>query len=369
MITLPVSGGAFRRLLKVVYRLPEPVRHRLAGVPRVVEGMTFDLDFQLLARLAQIFAPTSETASLLERRAAMNRGGLILTIPGGQRVRTRDVDVPGETGTILTRLYQPPGTLRGLLVFVHGGGFLVGSIESADPISRWFALHSDCLVLSVDYRLAPEHPYPAGLRDVVTALSWASENRAALGLSETAPIAVGGDSAGGNLAIEAALTVAQSHRPEFVLALYPVVAFGRMTTSRTLFGDGYGLDLKAIAEYEHHYLHDKPDAGDGPALLERTDLRMLPSTYIALAGFDPLRDEGSELAEKLRSVDVPVELKMSPTFPHAYSGLAGFTPSARSAMLDAARALKAALSRTTTNSAPSPEPRLEPIRVGRGMGC
>jgi acetyl esterase len=229
-------------------------------------------------------------------------------------------------------------------VYFHGGGFVLGSLVSGDPLCRTLAQQASVRVLSVDYRLAPEYPFPAGLADAVAALRHALAHAGEYGADPEA-VAVGGDSAGANLALTAAHLVArhEERSAAFVLAMYPVTDVARTGGSRELFAEGFGLSAADIAHYEHQYLPDGIEPIRPTGLLEVDDVALMPPTYLATAGFDPLRDEGEELAVRLRQNGVPVVARRFPGLVHGYAGLNGLSRAAHDAVLDAASALRAGL--------------------------
>jgi acetyl esterase len=220
----------------------------------------------------------------------------------------------------------------------------VGSVASTDPLCRLLAAQSGVRVLSVDYRLAPEDPYPAALEDAIAAFRAVRADAAAFG-ADPELIAVGGDSAGANLA----LVVAQQQAvlggavPAFVLALYPVTDVARTGGSRELFGSGFGLNVELLHDLERMYLPDGVPTHDTRGALLDADLSGMPPVYLATAGFDPLRDEGEELADRLREAGVPVVARRFPGLVHGYASFTALSAAARDATLDAASALRAGL--------------------------
>ncbi|MCX4588216.1 alpha/beta hydrolase [Streptomyces sp. NBC_01549] len=335
-----------RAVLRSLFALPRPLKRALAGPPRRCGEHSLDLDFQFGGRLLARGRAWGTSTPLAVRRELTDDAAPLLLAPETTSVTTGAMDIPAPDGRVLpARLYRPPAA-HGLLVFLHGGGFTTGSLASADPLCRLLAHHAGVRVLSVGYRLAPEHPYPAGLDDAVTAYGHVLENRVRLGLGAEEGIAVGGDSAGGNLALETAIATYGRPGPDFALALYPVADIGRTGGSRALFAEGMGLTAEAINEFEQHYLPDGYDAASpGPALVRRGDLGRLPPTYLSIAGFDPLRDEADELAGLLRAERVPLVARAFPSLPHAYAAFAALSPAAHTALLDAAHTLRDALRR------------------------
>jgi acetyl esterase len=234
---------------------------------------------------------------------------------------------------------------RSLIVYFHGGGFVLGSVASTDPLCRLLAAQSGVRVLSVEYRLAPEHPYPAALEDALAAYRAVQVAAADFG-AEPDLIAVGGDSAGANLALVVAhqQAVLRGPVPAFVLALYPVTDVERSGGSRELFATGFGLTTDLLHELERMYLPDGVPTDDRRgAILHAADLSGMPAAYLATAGFDPLRDEGEELAARMRDAGVPVVARRFPGLVHGYASFTALSAAARDATLDAASALRTGL--------------------------
>jgi acetyl esterase len=238
-----------------------------------------------------------------------------------------------------------PAAASSLLVYYHGGGWVIGDLDTHDGPCRFLAAHGGTQVLSIDYRLAPEHPFPAAAEDAWAAHAWASANAAELG-SVPARIAVGGDSAGGNLATVVSLLARDEGAtpPALQLLIYPVTTVAREMPSRDLFGDGFLLTRRDMDFFEDNYLPtgtDRTDPRVSP--LEAEDLGNLPPAYILTAGFDPLRDEGEAYALRMREAGARVALRRHPGLVHSFANLTAISPSSRQAMLEAAGALRLGL--------------------------
>jgi acetyl esterase len=234
-----------------------------------------------------------------------------------------------------------------LLVFLHGGGWVLGGLDSHDGVCRLLAATAGVAVLSVAYRLAPENPFPAAVDDAFAAFRWAAANAAALG-ADPARIAIGGDSAGGNLAAAVSILArdAEVAEPAMQLLLYPATDAVGGQRSRELFADGFLLTKADIEVCEGHYLPPGTDRHDPRvSVLRAPDLRRLPPAYIATAGFDPLRDEGEAYALRLREAGVPVILRRQESLIHAFANLTAISPGSAAAMTEAAAALRAGLAR------------------------
>jgi acetyl esterase len=232
-----------------------------------------------------------------------------------------------------------------LLVYYHGGGWVIGDLDTHDNPCRFLAAHSGACVLSVDYRLAPEHPFPAAVEDSWAAYEWAVANAASLSV-DPARIGVGGDSAGANLAAAVCLQARNEGAPPpaMQLMIYPVTQVGEDLPSRLRFKEGFLLTRRSMDFFEESYLQSEADWDDPRvSLLRASDFSNLPPAYLAIAGFDPLRDEGELYAQRLREAGVRVALHCHPGLVHTFANLTAICPSARSAMLEAAGALRLAL--------------------------
>jgi acetyl esterase len=339
------------RILKLACGLPEPVQRRLFGPLPRMEGQTLAPDIHALISLAARARSDSleDRADPAEARTQRRAEAAIVaerpTIP---MARVEEVAIPGPAGEIAARLYVPaadgPQPLP-LLVYFHGGGWVIGDLETHDSPCRFLAANAGAQVLAVDYRLAPEHPFPAAADDAFAAFSWASENAARFGV-DPSRIAVGGDSAGGNLAAVAALTARDEGGPvpAMQLLIYPVTDTGRELPSRGTFAEGFLLTRRDMAYYEDRYLPPGTDRNDPKvSVLQADDLAGLPPAYVATAGFDPLRDEGNAFADRLREAGVPVTLHRHPGLIHTFVNLTAICPTARAAMLQACGALRMGL--------------------------
>ncbi|MCA8922723.1 MAG: alpha/beta hydrolase [Planctomycetes bacterium] len=290
-------------LARNVFSLPRPVQTRLAGPPCAADGFALDPQVQLLLRMGKIVpAPPSYALPLAEARRSFDADALLLAgRPRAVGGVTTGV-APGEVPVPL-RLYWPPeaprrGDLPALL-FLHGGGFTVGSLTSHDPVCRRLCADLGCLVVAADYRLAPEHPYPAALRDSRAAWEWLVGRAKALGVDRRR-IAVAGDSAGGNLAIGVARKAAVP--PCALMVLYGGTDSVEVHPSVITFADGFMITRESLEWYVRQYVPPGHDLSD-PCLspLRADDLHVLPPTYVATAGFDPLRDEARAFARSAQA--------------------------------------------------------------------
>lgn len=269
---------------------------------------------------------------------------------------TEDHSIDGPGGAIAIRLYTPrpaaPGLLPGL-VFFHGGGFIIGDIESHDGLCRALCDGSSCKLVSVDYRLAPEHPFPAAVEDAFAATVFVAAQAEELGIDPDR-LAVGGDSAGGNLAAVAAQLAKQAGAPKlcFQLLIYPVaqMASAPEIAAARAGGKSYFLEHQALDWFTRWYAPDARHRGD-PRLspLLSPDLRGLPPAYVVTAGLDPLCEEGRDYADALGRAGVPVTHVNYPGMIHGFFSFRGRLPKAREAATAAAGALRAALNSPGTD--------------------
>jgi acetyl esterase len=258
----------------------------------------------------------------------------------------KDVEARDLTaaGSIPARLYTPPGapTPSALLVYFHGGGFVIGDLETHDGHCRRLAAGAGCRVMAVDYRLAPEHPFPAGHDDALAATTWAFDHAAEIG-ADAARIAVGGDSAGGNLAASVTLDLKddRQRRLKFQLLLYPGIWPDEETPSRKAL-DGPVLTRAALDWFEkllaavgHPHAHR--------AMLGSRDLAGAPPALVVTAGFDPLKDEGRDYAQRLKDAGVAATHIEYPALVHDFYIMADVSPAVTKAAADTAAALRAGL--------------------------
>jgi acetyl esterase len=262
--------------------------------------------------------------------------------------RITNFSIPGAGGDIRARLYSPIAAgsePQPTLIFLHGGGFVIGSIDTHDGLCRMFANLSGCSVISVEYRLAPEHKFPGAVDDAFAAARWIETNAAQLGVDANR-LAVGGDSAGATLATVVSQMARDSGAPKlaFQMLLFPTTDVSADTNSRRAFASDYFLDARDIDWFVRHYFERQADRADPKASpLLAQSLAGLPPAYVMAAEFDPLRDEGLAYAEKLRAAGVTVTLDDHPAMVHDFIYLQAVLPQAAEALGFAAKALKTAL--------------------------
>ncbi|MDH3680223.1 MAG: alpha/beta hydrolase [Acidimicrobiia bacterium] len=256
-----------------------------------------------------------------------------------------DRTIPGPAGEIPMRVYTPEGDGPfPALVYFHGGGWVLGDLDGVNAICRTVAARAECVVASVDYRLAPEHKYPAPLDDCFAAAQWVAEQGTELGV-DTSRIAVGGDSAGGNLAAAVALRARESGGPELAMQLlvYPVTDLSFGTGSYDENGDGYLLTTDMMKWFWDLYLNDASE-GESHLVspLRADDLSGLPPAVVLTAEYDPLRDEGEAYADRLREAGVAVTHERFDSQIHAFWQMMAVFPAASEAADLAAAELRSA---------------------------
>jgi acetyl esterase len=334
--------------LRALPRIPNPVKRLLLGGRSVViDGNTLDTTLQLM----------------LFGQNAMGLGSLILDddVPTARALlRTltarfkQDIPVASVTnlvipGPIPARHYRPvDGDGAPLLVFYHGGAMVIGDLDTHDDLCRQICREGGLHVLSVDYRLAPEHKAPASVDDAFSAFNWALDHAAELG-ADPGRVAVGGDSAGGNLATLVSLRARDEgiRLPAVQLLFYPVTDWGAQTRSRTLFADGFFLTEPDLQFGAETYLGgadvDASDPRVSPLLAD--DLCGLPTAVVRTAGFDPLRDEGRQYADALRAAGVTVDYREFGSLIHGFANFFPLGGGSAIATAESISALRAHLTR------------------------
>lgn len=308
-------------------------------------------DPQLKAVLEQMAASPRPKIWTLEPPAVREQYRLMAQIFDAREVpigKTETRMIAGAAGDIAARIYTPVAAgARAMpaIIFFHGGGWVIGDLDSHDTVCRSLAAASGCRVIAVDYRLAPEHPFPAAVEDAFAAVRSIEANAAELGVDPNR-IAVAGDSAGGNLAAVVCQLARGQTAPRiaFQLLIYPVTQFGEVTASRRRFADDIVLNKDTMDWFERHYAGSLVVADDPRASpLRAKDLSGLPPAYVLTAGLDPLLDEGRQYADRLRAAGVPVEAVTYDEMVHGFVNMSGLLDTARVALEQAGLAVKAAL--------------------------
>lgn len=348
LAVLNATSGVMLRLLP---HLPDAVKRLLLGRRTVtIDGNTLDttLQFMLAAQRSAGVNGLVASSDVTVARAQLRK--LASMIDAGIAVGVRDLSIPGPAGPIPVRHYTPVNGegSEPLLVFFHGGGFVVGDLDTHDDLCRLMCRDAGVHVLAVDYRLAPEHPAPAAIEDCYAAYRWALEHAAELG-ADHARVAVGGDSAGGNLSAVVSLRARDEGLalPALQLLLYPITNFAGDTRSKTLFADGYFLTKNDIDWFRDNYLAgsrlDRSDPRISPLLAD--DLSGLPPAMVLTGGFDPLRDEGNQYADALAAAGVPVDHRQFGPLVHVFANFFPLGGASATASAEVVSALRAHLSR------------------------
>lgn len=320
------------------------------GRPPRLDGQELAPDVHALLKLAKWNGETSLVEGRTPEQARTENLESVPAVSGPPRpmARVEPLSIPGPAGDLAARFYvalgapQPP---QPLLVYYHGGGWVIGDLDSHDSICRFLADYSGCRVLSVSYRLAPEHPFPAAPEDTLAAFRWAHEHAGDLGI-DPARIAVGGDSAGGNLSTVVCLQARDDGGPcpAMQLLLYPACDAVGGQVSRDTFAEGFLLTRNDMEWFEGHYLPDGCEADDPRvSVMRAADVGNLPPAYVATSGFDPLRDEGEAYAARMHEAGVRVALQRYRDQIHGFAHLTAICPSSRAAMFEVSGALRMGL--------------------------
>jgi acetyl esterase len=339
-----------RAAARFIGTIPEPLRRRIAGgaLP-LYDGVALDSRIAALvamaARRGRAFDPRVTVDQMRRSYARLNR---VCGVRERGAVVTKELSIPTEDGVVEARLYRPasapPHAAIPLLVFFHGGGFVIGDVGSYDDLARFFAVQGQLAIVSVDYRLAPEHPFPGGQEDGLAAFAWAIRHARDIG-ADAARIAVGGDSAGGTVAA-AISSVAESRglrRPAYQFLIYPGLDRRDTYPSREMSARGMPFTPATLAWFAaNNSAGLDVDSPLASPLLAPEPAR-IPATYLLAAGFDPLVDEGKAYADRLRAAGVDVTYDLRPALSHAFVNLAGVVPDARRALRDGIRAVASAL--------------------------
>jgi acetyl esterase len=349
-VPLALRDRLERAVVRWLARLPPQVHLRLSGnAPIELDGLTLAPELQFfLALRERTGAALAATLSPGEARRRIRRDARVYA---GEQVRVgavRDLAVDGAAGPLRARHYAPERAAprSPLLVFFHGGGFVHCDLETHDQLCRFLCRHADMHVLAVDYRLAPEEPFPAAIEDARAAFTWACARAAELG-ADPARVAIGGDSAGGNISAVVAQLAAREGgpAPAMQLLLYPALDRTVVRPSLERFASGFFLTRDDIAWYQEQYTGivnaDVSDPRVSPLLAP--DLSGLAPALVVTAGFDPLRDEGEAYAAALRDAGTPVVLRRFEGLVHGFASMTDISRTSRDALIEIAGAMRAML--------------------------
>ncbi|MDD0815202.1 alpha/beta hydrolase [Curvibacter sp. HBC28] len=321
--------------------MPTPPADRPHRLSSAMQGV--------IDRMARAARPALHALTPRQARMAYAAGAGVLEINRPELPFVHDWLIPARDGAQLpARLYKPVlSASQPVLLYFHGGGFTVGSIDTHDTLCRSLALQSGCAVVSLDYRLAPEHRFPVASNDAWDALAWLLVHGASLGL-DPKRVAVGGDSAGGTLAAATAVEAALRGQPlALQLLFYPGVSAHQDTDSHRRYAEGLVLEASHIQWFFGQYVHSREEREDWRfAPLHAPDTEQLAPAWIGLAEFDPLFDEGLAYADKLRLAGHSVDLEVYRGVTHEFIKMGRAVPEALQAHRDAGAALRQALNPT-----------------------
>lgn len=322
-------------IVRAMMRLPAPVLRAMSKkAVTTVDGRELDPGMGLLA--AQTAgAPPMDTLTPEEARAGARDGFTLMNAPRMKGAGVTEMTIPGPGGSLAVRHYWPASQegSGALMVYFHMGGCVIGDLDTCDHFCSRIAARTGAGVLSVDYRLAPEHRYPAAVEDALAAFRWARDNAARLN-ADPAHISVGGDSAGGYLATIVAQEMKRKGEqgPSLQLLIYPWTDMTATGGSMESCAECAPLNTETMRYFEKQYMPDgadksAPDAS--PGLVD--DLAGLPRSFVYTAGFDPLRDQGETYARKLEAAGVDVRFREYADLPHAFTAMAGVSKRAAQA--------------------------------------
>jgi acetyl esterase len=334
--------------IKVIPHLPAVLKRLLSGGRAItIDGNTLDPSIQMMLAAQHATGVNGVTVAddAAISRQQYRETARVVDEPDVHAADIRNLTIPGPAGQMRARHYRPPGAASApLLVFYHGGGWVIGDLDTHDALCRLICRDAAVHVLAIDYRLAPEHKAPAAVDDCYAAYLWAREHAEDLG-ADAAHVAVGGDSAGGNLAavVTQLARDAGAPLPALQWLIYPLTDARGLARSRTLFGDGFLLTKHDVDWFTASYVDgsglDLTDPRVSPLLAD--DLSGLSPALVVTAGFDPLRDEGQQYAAKLAEAGVVVDSRQMRSLVHGFAqinALGGQVARANAEMISAFRA-------------------------------
>ena len=311
-------------LTKLLFKLPASILIRLSGKEQIEKGYRkLDPGFQFLMKIMENVGAkldTSKPAAELRKEFEERRSLLLMPLPSG--VDTTDHIIKSNGAEIKVREYSPEsiGSIYPAVVYFHGGGWVFGSIETHEAFTGFLAKELKAKVFSVDYRLAPEHPFPIPLADCEAAFNWVKDNSLDLGINPNR-VSIGGDSAGGNLAASLCIKRKQEElsMPKAQLLIYPATDLTLKHPSMDEMAEGFFLTKDSMKYFRDNYIDDKELIKDplvSPLFAE--DLSGHPPAVVVTAGFDPLRDEGDQYAQALRNANVEIYHRTHDSYIHGF---------------------------------------------------
>ena len=335
------TDNLLKYLGRAFVKLPVPLLRLLAGKARVIDGQELDLHMQLLVRYFS--DPPEKPRSMEEMRRELDVRGNWFGHSPATGVERSIFTFQSSNEDVVCEIHRPEKIAEKdapALLFFHGGGHAAGSLISHRNICRQLAVDANCLVISVDYRLAPEHKFPVGINDSLAAYDAVVERAEFLRIDRNR-ITVGGDSAGANIAaVIAQQRKSNDHPPRYQILWVPWVELSAQHPSYDLFGNGYFIEKPIIEKYINHYLTGEQDASDSMISPLHGDVENVCPAAVLVAGFDPLRDEGLAYADKLKCAGVPVTVKCYEGLIHPFLNLSGYLPGAKIAFNEATALLR-----------------------------
>lgn len=335
-------------ILRLILSLPESWLVKMSGGKAIeIDGRVMDARAQFLG-VQGAKGPSINEMTVAQMREASDAGLALMNAAPRPNVLVTTISIPTTAGRLNARRYAPAQANAALpgLIYYHMGGCVIGNLETCHSFCTLLSEMAGCVVLSVDYRLAPEHRFPAAVDDAIAAFRWAKANAVTLGMLP-GNIGVGGDSAGGYLSavVSQTMKAAGEQGPSVQLLIYPMTDIEAQEGSMKSCAEVYPLTSEVMAWFMGHYLNNPDEAKDHRASPMRvTDLAGLPRTIVATAGFDPLRDQGAAYATRLREAGVPVIYRCYDRLVHAFTAMGGVIPAAQRACeelaLDLAQAFR-----------------------------
>ena len=329
----------------VMTKMPANIIKMVYTPPPVFRGQEIDASALAVGKVGEALRGGDEQQTIAESRAQMEKVVAVFDEKGPDLSRIEDIKLSGAAGQIPARLYSDSNdvnTLKPAMVYFHGGGFVQGNLQTHNESCKKLAAWSGAIIVAVDYRLAPEHPYPAGIDDAIAAYLWVVENAKSLGIDQSR-IGVGGDSAGGCHAAVVAQQVRNSGGsiPAFQVLIYPVTDGHLNTQSIVELDDAYILPRERMTWYRDMYRADFADF-DEPKFspLHANDFSNLPKSYVLTGGYDPLWDDGKNYAAKLKSDGVEVTHRHFPGQIHAFLNITKVIPEGTLALKEIAQWMK-----------------------------
>jgi acetyl esterase len=334
-----------RTLITNTLKLPRTVLQAASGGRQIIDGNELDAQVQLMLAIAnKLAAPKAYQVPIEKARANFEEEVQIVDVPIRSAVETEDRSIQGPLGAIPLRVYRPRGLEKPapIIVYYHGGGWVIGSIQSHDRVCRLMAEEVGAIVVSVHYRLAPEHKFPAAYDDGFAAFRWVVENANLLGGVST-NVAVAGDSAGGNLSavISQRARDERTTPPSLQLLIYPSTDTTGSMPSRKTFAAGFLLEKKSLDWFKTQYLPSDIDEKDhriSPLFAKNHE--NLPKTLLLTAGYDPLRDEGKAYADALTAAGVSVRYQCATGQVHGFWNMGGIISEAHRTLLEVCHYLR-----------------------------